>query len=53
MIRGEFVKKKNNITREGDETMAGYDLPEGQYENRTLSDDEMWSAFINLSWIRK
>ncbi len=28
--------------------MAGYDLPEGRYENRTLSDDEMWSAFSNL-----
>ena len=28
--------------------MAGYDLAEGQYENRTLSDDEMWSAFSNL-----
>lgn len=25
--------------------MAGYDLAEGRYENRTLSDDEMWSAF--------
>ena len=28
--------------------MAGYDLAEGQFENRTLSDDEMWSAFSNL-----
>lgn len=28
--------------------MAGYDLAEGQYEIRTLSDDEMWSAFSNL-----
>lgn len=28
--------------------MAGYDLAEGRYENRTLSDDEMWSAFSNL-----
>jgi len=28
--------------------MAGYDLTEGRYENRTLSDDEMWSAFSNL-----
>ena len=28
--------------------MPGYDLAEGRYENRTLSDDEMWSAFSNL-----
>lgn len=28
--------------------MSGYNLTEGQYENRTLSDDEMWSAFSNL-----
>mgnify|MGYP006898639088 CR=1 FL=1 len=28
--------------------MAGYDLVEGRYENRTLSYDEMWSAFSNL-----
>ena len=28
--------------------MAGYELAEGRYENRTLSDDEMWSAFSNL-----
>ena len=28
--------------------MPGYDLTEGRYENRTLSDDEMWSAFSNL-----
>ena len=28
--------------------MAGYDLAEERYENRTLSDDEMWSAFSNL-----
>ena len=28
--------------------MAGYDITEGRYENRTLSDDEMWSAFSNL-----
>ena len=28
--------------------MAGYDLTEGRYENRILSDDEMWSAFSNL-----
>ena len=28
--------------------MAGYDLAEGHYENRTLSDDEMWSVFSNL-----
>ena len=28
--------------------MAGYDLTEGRYENKTLSDDEMWSAFSNL-----
>lgn len=28
--------------------MPGYDLTSGQYENRTLSDDEMWSAFSNL-----
>lgn len=28
--------------------MAGYNLSEGRYENRTLSDDEMWSAFSNL-----
>ena len=47
-IRGEFVKKKSNTIREGEEVMAGYDLAEGRYENRTLSDDEMWSAFSNL-----
>lgn len=28
--------------------MAGYNLAEGQYENRTLSEDEMWSAFSNV-----
>lgn len=28
--------------------MPGYDLPEGRYENRILSEDEMWSAFSNL-----
>ena len=28
--------------------MAGYELAEGRYENRTLSDNEMWSAFSNL-----
>ena len=28
--------------------MAGYNLAQGQYENRTLSEDEMWSAFSNL-----
>lgn len=28
--------------------MSGYNLTEGQYENRTLSDDEMWSVFSNL-----
>lgn len=28
--------------------MPGYDLTSGQYENRTLSEDEMWSAFSNL-----
>ncbi len=28
--------------------MQGYDLPEGRYDNRTLLDDEMWSAFSNL-----
>lgn len=28
--------------------MAGYDLAEGFYETRTLTDDEMWSAFSNL-----
>lgn len=28
--------------------MTGYDLKEGQYDSRTLSDDEMWSAFSNL-----
>lgn len=33
---------------EGDENMAGYYLAEGIYENRTLSDDEMWSAFSNM-----
>lgn len=32
----------------GGEMMAGYDLAEGRYENRTLSDDEMWSVFSNL-----
>ena len=48
MTREEFAKKKNNTIREGEEAMAGYDLPEGRYENRTLSDDEMWSAFSNL-----
>ena len=38
---------KNGCT-EGDEFMAGYGLTEGRYENRTLSEDEMWSAFSNL-----
>ena len=33
---------------EGDVIMAGYDLTEGRYEKRTLSDDEMWSVFSNL-----
>ena len=28
--------------------MPGYNLAEGRYENRTLSEDEMWSAFSNL-----
>ena len=28
--------------------MSGHDLPEGRYENRILSEDEMWSAFSNL-----
>ncbi len=28
--------------------MQGYNLAEGRYENRTLSEDEMWSAFSNL-----
>ena len=28
--------------------MPGYNLIEAQYDNRTLSDDEMWSAFSNL-----
>ncbi len=28
--------------------MAGHNLGEGTYENRILSDDEMWSAFSNL-----
>lgn len=28
--------------------MAGYDLAEGRYENRTLSDNDRWSAFSNL-----
>jgi hypothetical protein len=32
----------------GGEMMAGYELAEGRYKNRTLSDDEMWSAFSNL-----
>ena len=27
---------------------AGYDLVEGRYDNRILSDDEMWSVFSNL-----
>lgn len=48
MIQGEFAKEKNNTIREGVGAMAGYDLAEGRYENRTLSDDEMWSAFSNL-----
>lgn len=25
--------------------MAGFDLKEGQYEERNASDDELWSAF--------
>lgn len=28
--------------------MASYNLAEGRYEKRLLSDDEMWSAFSNL-----
>ena len=28
--------------------MSGCNLAEGRYENRTLSEDEMWSAFSNL-----
>ncbi len=28
--------------------MAGYDLPEGQYDNRSVSEDELWSAISNL-----
>ena len=28
--------------------MTGHKLTEAQYDNRTLSDDEMWSAFSNL-----
>ena len=28
--------------------MPGYNLAEGRYEKRTLSEDEMWSAFSNL-----
>ena len=28
--------------------MPGYNLTEAQYDNRILSDDEMWSAFSNL-----
>ena len=28
--------------------MTGHKLAEAQYDNRTLSDDEMWSAFSNL-----
>ena len=48
MIQDESAKKKNNTIREGERVMAGYDLAEGYYENRTLSDDEMWSAFSNL-----
>ena len=43
-----FEKKKNNTIREGEGVMACYDLTEGRYENRTLSDDEMWFAFSNL-----
>ena len=49
MIRDGFVKKKNNTIGEGEEVMAGYDLAEGRYENRTLSDDEMWSALVTCS----
>ena len=26
--------------------MAGYELAEGRYENRTLSDDEMWNLVL-------
>lgn len=44
-----FAKKKNNTIREGEGVMAGYDLTEGRYENRTLSDDEMWSEFSSSS----
>ena len=28
--------------------MAGYDLKEGQYEERNVSDDEMWSAIVGV-----
>ncbi len=28
---------------------AGYDLREGEYVDRSLSDDEMWSAFAFFS----
>ncbi len=42
------VEKPQTCCVEGDEFVAGYDLAEGRYENRTLSDDEMWSAFSNL-----
>ena len=47
-IQDEFEKKKNDTISEGEGAMAGYDLVEGRYENRTLSDDEMWSVFSNL-----
>ena len=52
---GHYTKKNDNILQrrkiilsEKERAMAGYDLAEGRYENRTLSDDEMWSAFSNL-----
>lgn len=28
--------------------MSGYNLSEGKYEQRALSEDEMWSAFSHL-----
>ena len=30
------------------EIISGCDVAEGRYETRTLSEDEMWSAFTNL-----
>ena len=47
MLYRNLLQDFNEITPRS-KLMQGYNLAEGRYENRTLSEDEMWSAFSNL-----